>query len=87
MCDDRIEEKIKDQGIIQRGILLELLRSDHSGRWKRVELRGRLWDATRSAFEQALTILEAEDLIVLTEKEAWASSSIRHADALGMVSV
>jgi hypothetical protein len=55
MCDDRIEEKIKDQGIIQRGILLELLRSDHPGRWKRVELRGRLYDATRSAFEKALT--------------------------------
>jgi hypothetical protein len=87
MCDDRTEERTKDQGIIQRGILMELLRSDHSGRWKRVELRGRLYDATRSAFEQALTILEAEDLIVLTEKEVWATVSIRYADALGLVSV
>jgi hypothetical protein len=67
MCEDRIEEKIKDQGIIQRSILLELLRSDHSGRWKRVELRGRLYDATRSAFEKALTILEAEGVITVTE--------------------
>jgi hypothetical protein len=87
MCDDRIEEKIKDQGIIQRGILLELLRSDHPGRWKRTELRGRLYDATRSAFEKALTILEAEDLIALTETKVWATGSVRHVDELGMISV
>jgi hypothetical protein len=84
MCEDRTTT---DQGIIQRGILLELLRSDHSGRWKRVELRGRLYDATRPAFEQALTILEAEDLITLTEKEIWASCCVRHVDELGMIGV
>jgi hypothetical protein len=42
MCEDRIEEKIKDQGIIQRSILLELLRSDHSARWKRRASRAAL---------------------------------------------
>lgn len=87
MCDDRIEEKIKDQGVIQRSVLLELLRSDHSRRWKRTELRGRLYDATRSAFEKALTILEAEDLITLTETKVWAASSVRHVDELGMIGV
>jgi hypothetical protein len=87
MCAKRTEEKETDQGIIQRGILLELLRDDRSRRWKRVELRGRLYDVKRSAFEKALAILEAQELVTLVGKEVWATVPALYIDELGMIGV
>jgi hypothetical protein len=39
------------------------------------------------SIREALTILEAEDLITLTETKVWAASSVRHIDELGMIGV
>jgi hypothetical protein len=82
--------KITDLDIIQRSIVLELLRDDQDPRWTFDQLCTEIYDVPPAAMRQAIKKLEAGQVIHTTEDPqllAWASEGTRHLDSLGMVCI
>jgi len=80
---------------LERAIVLQLLRDDHERMWSRAQLASELsseLDADESesgqqALEDALRRLERDGVIGISEQQAWASSSARRLDELGLIAV
>jgi DNA-binding HxlR family transcriptional regulator len=74
--------------MVQRAIVLQLLRNDHDLLWTRSELKDEIPDFSRRVFDAALERLEDETCVVLDgEQGVKASRSIRHLDELELVSI
>jgi hypothetical protein len=73
--------------IMQRAIVLQLLRDDHDPLWTREELEGEISDFNTRVFTTALERLVAEDCVVLDSKGARATTPLRHLDTLELVGV
>ena len=74
--------------MVQRAIVLQLLRDDHDPLWTRKELRNEIPDFSRHVFNVALELLEGDACIVLDgEQGVRASTPVRHLDELELVSI
>jgi hypothetical protein len=73
--------------MVERAIVLQLTRNDHSEQWCRAELERTLHDVEALAVNDALERLSALGVIDLDGEHATASESVRYLDRLGMVSV
>jgi hypothetical protein len=67
--------------------LLVLQTLEQPGARSRAELEGALSDIAPLAISDALTALEAEDVIVTGCEQVWASRCVRHLDQLGLIAL
>jgi hypothetical protein len=72
---------------IERAILLQVLRDDHTERWSRAELETELHDIEPLAINDALERLKASAVVHLEGEQVCASRCMRHIGGLGMVSI
>ena len=75
----------RDAWMVERAIVLQLLRDDHEECWPRVELAHELRDCEPMILEQALTRLERDGVLHLDRSCAWASRAARRLDELELV--
>jgi|HubBroStandDraft_6_1064221.scaffolds.fasta_scaffold136316_4 hypothetical protein len=74
--------------IVQRAIVLQLLRDDHDSLWTREELRNEIPDFSRHVFKVAMDMLEGNACFVLDgEQGVRASTPVRCLDELDLVSI
>ncbi len=82
--------KITDVDIVQRSIVLELLRNDHDSIWTFGELCEQVYDVPQGIMRQAIAKLAAADVVETSGSKhatAWATAAPRYLDALGMVCI
>lgn len=73
--------------VVQRAIVLQLLREDHDERWSRAELETELDPTTPIDLNDALHQLHQEGVLHLHGELVLASPATRHIDTLGMISI
>ena len=77
--------------MLERAIVLQLLRDDQERTWSRarltIELRADGAEIDREAIDEAVRRLEREGVLGATEREVWASSAARHLDELALIGV
>ena len=76
-----------DLRIIERAVVLQLLRDDHDEQWSRTELESKLDDVEPLALSDAIAVLERHGVVVVQGEDVVASPGIRHLDELGLVGV
>jgi hypothetical protein len=76
-----------DPRIVERAIVLQLLRDDHPERWSLKQLERRLDDATPEAISNAIASLDASGVIYQLDEFIGASRCARHLDWLGLIGV
>jgi hypothetical protein len=83
----REPERAPDRGkwMIERAIVLQVLRNDHDERWPRVELGCELGECQPAILELALERLEREGVLCFDGSDVRASRAARHLDALDLV--
>jgi len=78
---------IKDVGIAQRGIVIQLVSDEHAEQWTLAELERTLFDVEPGTLRDALATLEREEVAQRSGERVAASRCARHLDALGMVCI
>ncbi len=73
--------------IIQRSVVLEVLRTDHVRKWSRAELAVEVYDVPSEALNNAIERLRKGGVVRTSGEDVWASPSTRHLDELGMVCI
>ena len=85
------ESHAASEEMLERAIVLQLLRDDHERTWSRVrltiELRADGAEIDREAIDEAVRRLEREGVLGATEREVWASSAARRLDELELIGV
>jgi len=80
-----------EEAMLERAIVLQLLRDDHERMWSREQLIGELESGRpklgAAADEQTLRRLEQEGVLGLSDAAVWASSAARRLDALGLIGI
>lgn len=77
----------RDPAIIERSIVLELLRDDHADWWTRAELGREIYDVEDSTITAALQRLQAGEVAELQDERVRATRCLRYLDELGMVCI
>jgi hypothetical protein len=82
-------ERVRDREMwmVERAIVLQLLRDDHDERWSRAELAGEIPDFEGPVLDGALARLQREGVLHREGSEAWASRAARRLDELEMISI
>jgi hypothetical protein len=78
---------LKDGPLIERAIILQLLRDDHAERWSKTELRVKISDAETSAVHKAIDRLHEVGVLVWAGEAIRASRCTRHLDELELISI
>jgi hypothetical protein len=73
--------------LVQRAVVLQLLRDDHERHWTRMELERRLRDIERDVFDGALCNLAATGIVSTENDRVWASDATRRLDELELIGV
>jgi hypothetical protein len=76
-----------DSRIVERAIVLQLLRDDRDERWSRAELEAELGDVEPLALSDAIAHLERQGVVVVQGEYVLASRAIRRTDELGLMGV
>jgi hypothetical protein len=87
MQDQSKDSWTRDPAIVERSIVLELLRDDHGEWWTRAELEQEIYDVQPSAVGAAVDRLKAGGVVELQGERVRATRSLRYLDALGMVCI
>jgi hypothetical protein len=77
----------REQRVVERLLVLALLRSDHVERWSQAELEQELAGALARDVEAALRGLAAKELARVEAGHAWASRPTRALDDLDMICI
>jgi len=83
---ERGEPRAVEGPRLERAIVLQLLRDDHSSRWSREELASEL-GAETLALEEALIRLDGACVLGLAADAVWASRTARAIDELGLIGI
>jgi hypothetical protein len=73
--------------IVERAVVLQVLREDHGERWCRAELRSEISDFDAAALDGALTRLEQAGVLRRAGESVWASRATRMLDELEMIGI
>jgi len=73
--------------VLQRAIVLQLLRQDRDERWSRAELETELQETPPIEVNDALAHLREEGVLHLSGELVRASRASRHIDNLGMIAI
>ena len=76
-----------DPWMVERAIVLQLLRDDHEQRWTRAELTREIPDFEPAMLDEALTRLDREGVLHRQESSVWASRAARRLDELELISI
>jgi hypothetical protein len=76
-----------EQWMVERAIVLQLLRDDHEQRWVRAELAAEIPDFERAVLDKALARLEHVGILHLDGDTAWAAHAARRLDELELISI
>ncbi len=89
MQDQSKDSGARDPAILERSIVLELLRDDHEEWWTRAELEAEIYDVQAAVLAAALLRLEDGGVVelLLQDERVRASGCLRYLDGLGMVCI
>jgi hypothetical protein len=73
--------------IVERAIVLQLLRDDHDEQWSRAELQAEADDVKPSALSNAVERLQRQGVVTALDDCVLASPCARRLDALGLVGI
>ena len=80
------EPRAGDGGRLERAVVLQLLRDDHSQDWSRAELASEL-GTEAPAIEAVLSRLHAEGVVRLNDDRISASPATRRLDDLELIAI
>jgi hypothetical protein len=73
--------------MVQRAVVLQVLRDDHPERWPRAELERKIPDAQPAEVGDAIERLEQVRVVEVQGETVWATRCARHLDALELISI
>ena len=73
--------------VVERAIVLQILRDDHDERWARVELAREIPDFEPALLDEALAHLERDGVLHREARAVWASAAMRRLDELELISI
>jgi DNA-binding transcriptional ArsR family regulator len=76
-----------DPEIVERSLVLELLRDDHDPWWSREELGREVYDVEIAAIDEALARLREGGVVETQGERVRATRCVVHLDGLGMVCI
>ena len=76
-----------DLWMVERAIVLQILRDDHEERWARAELAREIPDFEPAVLDEALAHLERDGVLHREESTVWASRAARRLDELELISI
>jgi DNA-binding HxlR family transcriptional regulator len=76
-----------DLWMVERAIVLQVLREDHEERWARAELAREIPDFDPALLDEALAELERDGVLRREARAVCASRAARRLDALELISI
>jgi DNA-binding HxlR family transcriptional regulator len=76
-----------DSWVVERAIVLQILRDDHEQRWARAELTREIPDFEPALLDEALVRLERDGVLHRAEGSVWAARAARRLDELELISI
>ncbi len=76
-----------DLWMVERAVVLQVLRDDRGGRWARAELAREISDFEPAVLDEALSRLERDGVLHREESAVWASRAARRLDELELISI
>jgi DNA-binding HxlR family transcriptional regulator len=73
--------------MVERAIILQVLREDHEERWPRAELVEEISDFEPAVLDEALGCLERDGVLQRQGDSVWASRVARRLDELELISI
>jgi DNA-binding HxlR family transcriptional regulator len=80
-------QRSNDLWMVERAVVLQILRDDHEERWARAELAREIPDFAPAVLDEALTHLDRDGVLHREESSVWASRAARRLDALELISI
>jgi hypothetical protein len=77
----------ENQRLVERAIVLQLLRDDREERWTREQLAREIADLPPAALERALVRLRRDGVLCRDRSTAWAAGALRRLDELELIGV
>jgi DNA-binding HxlR family transcriptional regulator len=87
MSDKRNTSSSSNAELVERAVVLQLLRDDHPEQWLREELTRELENVPSGALDAALLHLERRGVVRRSGDLCWASRAIRRLDELDLIGV
>jgi hypothetical protein len=79
--------KVSDVDIVQRSVVLEVLRDDHAKEWSRAELAAEIYDVEPHVLSAAVARLRRGGVVRTLGDHLWATPAVWYLDGLGMVAI
>jgi DNA-binding HxlR family transcriptional regulator len=76
-----------DLWMVERAIVLQILRDDHEERWARAELAQEIPDFEPEVLDEALAHLHRDGVLHREGGTVWASRAARRLDELELISI
>ena len=73
--------------MVERAIVLQILRDDHEERWPRAELAREISDFEPAVLDEALARLERDGVLHREGSSVWAARAARRLDELELISI
>jgi DNA-binding HxlR family transcriptional regulator len=80
-------ERSRDLSMVERTIVLQILRDDHEERWLRAELAAEISDFEPAVLDEALASLERDGVLHREGASVWATRAARRLDELELISI
>lgn len=77
----------RDLWMVERAIVLQILRDDHEERWAQAELVQEIPDFEPAVLAEALARLERDGVLRREEQWVWVSRATRRLDELELISI
>jgi DNA-binding HxlR family transcriptional regulator len=81
------QQRSGDLWMVERAIVLQILRDDHEERWARAELAQEIPDFEPAVLDEALAELEQDGVLRREERAVCASRAARRLDELELISI
>lgn len=76
-----------DVWMVERAVVLQILRDDHEARWPRAELAAEVSDFEPAVLEEALVHLERDGVLRREGDSVWAARAARRLDELELIGI
>ncbi len=73
--------------MVERAVVLQILRDDHEERWPRAELVEEISDFEPAVLEEALGCLEHDGVLQRQGDTVWAARAVQRLDELELISI